>query len=153
MIDSRTQDQPNWRVVTILTWAMLVVAPAVYLIIALFVDAKGMQAPAGNDVVFYILFVVALTDPLLAFIIEPSEIGKFKAGKSAAKTAGNLFLTVSIVKMAMVEAVYIFGLVSYLVTGRLDYMLYFYPLGILWSYVHWPRREKFTRLLEELNRP
>ena len=146
-------DQPNWRVLTIITWAMLVVAPAAYLIIALVLDSQGLGATAGNDVVFYLLFVLALSDPLLAFIIEPSEVSKFKAGKSAAKTSGNLFLSVSIVKMAMVEAVYIFGLVSYLVTGRLDYMLYFYPLGILWTWVHWPRREKFDRLVEKLNRP
>jgi len=71
---------------------------------------------------------------------------------SQAKSPVHLYFMLSIIQMAMVEAIYVYGFIVFILTARLTYMLYFYPIGIAWSFVYWPRREKYTQLLEKLNR-
>ena len=152
MNPGEVQRQPNWRVLTIITWTMLVLAPAVYLVIAWLLDSKGLEAKAGNEMLVYLLLVVAIVEPAFMPIVTRLEVRKFRKGVSQAKSPAQLFLSLSIIHMAVVEAVYIFALICFILTAKFTYMLWFYPIGIAWSYVYWPRREKFNRLLEKLDR-
>lgn len=142
------------RVLKIITWMFLVVAPCVYLVIAFSMITTGIEARAGNELMLYLLLVVALLNVgVAAPVIVSAETRKFKAGAYQGRTPVHFFFTLSIIQMAMVEAVYIFGLVAFLVTGKFFNMLCFYPIGIAWSFVYWPRRSRYQELLEKLNRP
>lgn len=100
----------------------------------------------------YLLLILALIEPAFVPLIVRSEIGKYRSGATKMKSPAHLFLTLGIIQMAFVTAIYIYGFIVFILTAKFTYMLYFYPIGIAWSFVYWPRRKKYTQLLEKLNR-
>jgi len=112
-----------------------------------------MPAAAGNEFVFYILLLVSLTEPGLALVVEQIQLQAFKARGRTDMKPINLFFTISLIKMAMVEVVYVFGFVVFLLTGEYLNMLFFYPIGVAWTLAFWPRRAKYEQLLEKLRQP
>lgn len=149
--DDTTNKQ--FRILRIITWAMLVVAPLIYLHVAWRLDTQGIQASVGNDVMLYLLLILAAIEPAFVLLIVRIEIGKYRSGATKIKSPAHLFLTLGIIQMAFVTTIYVYGLIVFILTGKFTYMLYFYPIGIAWSFVYWPRREKYTQLLEKLNQP
>jgi hypothetical protein len=149
--DDATEKQ--LRVLKLITWAMMVVAPIVYLVVAQVIDSKGIEARAGNEVLLYLLLVVSLLSPLVMPLVTNSVIRSTRAKIGPGVTPAQIFQSLSIVHMACVEAIYIYGFVVFQLTGKFTNMLYFYPIGIAWSFVYWPRREKYDRLVEKLNQP
>jgi hypothetical protein len=64
---------------------------------------------------------------------------------------GQLFTSISVIEFILVESVYIYGLVVYIITGDMMRMLSFYPVAVIWTVVYWPRRsawDKFGRVIE-----
>jgi hypothetical protein len=139
------QLEKQFKALRIVAWAMLVAAPVVYLFAANLISA-GMEARAGNELILYLLLVVAL-------VIEWTQVQSYRARPQTEMKPINLFFTLSVMKMAMVEAVYIFGFVVFVLTGRFLNMLFFYPIGVAWTLVLWPKQEKYDQLMEKLNRP
>lgn len=140
------RDKP-FLIIKILAWGILIFAPLIYLVIAYFLDIEGVETTAGNDVLLYILLILAITQPpIIAFVIDRfhSRIPSTARNSSKSHEVGK-YTTMSIAKFAAVEAVFIYGFVVNFVTGNLTYMLWFYPIGALWAAVYWPRREKFDR--------
>jgi len=136
-----------FKLIRVLAVLMLVVAPVIYLVIAYVLDVKGIEAKAGNEVLLYVLLILAITQPpIIAFVIDRFHAGipTTDKNKSESSEAGK-YTTMSIAKFAGVESVFIYGLIVFLVTGSIIYMLWFYPIGALWSAVYWPRRDKFDR--------
>ena len=148
--DEKTEKQ--LMILRFITWAMMVVAPLCYLFIAFQFDAQGIQAKAGNDLLIYLLLAIGLLSPLVIPVVTKGVI-QAERRKGWQEPPAQLFQRLSIIGMAMVEAIYIYGLVVFLLTGKFTNMLYFYPIGIVWSFIYWPKREKYDRLLEKLNQP
>jgi hypothetical protein len=149
--DDATEKQ--LRILKLITGLFMVVGPVAYLVVAQVMDAQGIEARAGNDVFLYMLLCLAIVNPIFAPLIARAETTKFRDGRSQAKSPVHLFFMLSIIGMAMVEASYVYGLVAFILTGKFTYMLCFYPIGIAWSFVYWPKREKYERLVEKLNQP
>ena len=139
------------RVLSIVTWAMLVVMPVALLILAQFVKGVGTTAGAPYDMITYILLAVAVLDPLPYIFIERSQINNFRKAKGNEGSRGPFFVNVAIMRMAPVCAIYMFGFVVFLIGGEFLRMLYFYPVGLVWTYFRWPTetyREAFFQRLE-----
>lgn len=150
------QIEKQLRTIKIIAIAMLVGAPIVYLVIASGMNMQGPPEGTPENLIVYLLLMVAIGSPALIPVIVRSQIQTFRSNQNHQKskmTPANLFFTISIIGIAFVEAVYIYGLVSFLLTGEMVNMLYFYPVGIVWSFVHWPKREKYNQLMERLNCP
>jgi len=145
-------EERQFKVLRVVTWAILVVAPFIYLFVANLLRPQ-MPAAAGNEFVFYILLLVSLTEPGLALVVEQIQLQAFKARGRTDMKPINLFFTISLIKMAMVEVVYVFGFVVFLLTGEYLNMLFFYPIGVAWTLAFWPRRAKYEQLLEKLRQP
>jgi len=129
---------------------MLLVAPVIYLIVA-YVIRIAPKSSGEIDMMFYILLIVAVIQPAMASFMVKSQIKSYRASKYSRMSPGQLFTSVNLIKFAVVEAVYIYGLVVYLLSGDMTRMLYFYLIGIIWSAVYWPRHstwEKFNRAVE-----
>jgi F0F1-type ATP synthase membrane subunit c/vacuolar-type H+-ATPase subunit K len=137
----------HFRLVRILAVLMLVVAPAIYLIIAYSISAREFAPEAGTRLFFIGLLIIAVVEPVVYPLIERFHLSQLRGRTQIAKVVEQLYVTLSIIKMALVEAIYIYGLVAYLVTRHFDRMLYFYPVGIVWSVVYWPTRGGFERFL------
>jgi hypothetical protein len=149
--DAATEKQ--LRILKLITWMLMFVGPAAYLVVALVMDSKGVQARAGNEMMLYLMLAVSLLSPLVLPLVTKSVIRSERAKRGPEVTPAQIFQVVSIVQMSCVEAIYIYGLVVFQLTGKIAYMLCFYPIGIAWSFVYWPKREKYERLVEKLNQP
>jgi hypothetical protein len=136
----------------IIAFAMFVGSPIAYLIIA-FVIERPLVAGGEYDMLFRIILIVAMVQPLLAFVVERSQVRAFRARRQKEMTASQLLVTLAINKAAFVSVVFIYGLVVYLLSGDLLRMLWFYPIGAIWSVIHWPRREKWNMLIQTLETP
>lgn len=150
--DEHTEKQLG--ILRIITWAMMIVGPLVYLIIATTMDPSKISAKAGNDVLVYMFIAVSLSVLIVAGpIVIRSQIKGYRRGDPQGRSPAQFFMNLGIIQMAFVEAVYIYGFVAFLLTGKIINMLYFYPIGIIGSYFYWPRRGKYEQLLEKLNEP
>ena len=156
MNDETEQIDKQLRTIKIIAIAMLVGAPIVYLVIASVIDMQRPPEGTPDNMIIYLFLMIAIGCPALVPFIVRSQIQTYRSNQNRQKgemTPANLFFTVSIIGMAFVEASYIYGLVSFLLTGEMVNMLYFYPVGIVWSFVHWPKRDKYEQLLEKLRCP
>ena len=129
--------------------ALLVAAPVIYLIIAL---ATNIPVKTGgeHDMMFYILLIVAVVQPTTLGPIEKFQIKNYRRSFQSIMNPVQLFTTINILKFAMIETIYIFGLMVYLVSGNLTGMLIFFPVGIAWSFVHWPGDSTLTQFQQRV---
>lgn len=135
----------RFRFVKMLTIFMLVVAPVIYLIVAYSIPAGELAVEPGTDLMFYGLLIIAIIEPAIYPLIERFHLNQRRPAAHKQMMVEQLYVTLSIIKMALVEAIYIYGLVAYLVTHEMDKMLYFYPIGIIWSLIYWPTRDRFEK--------
>ncbi len=138
------------RKTKLIAFLLLVLAPVVYLLIA-FLIHPSRQGDGETEMVFYILFVLALFQPAILPVMGQFQIRSYRSSASQGMSPGQLFTSMSIIKYAFIESIYLYGFVIYLISGDIEKMWYFYPLGVIWSAIHWPRQsswEKFQKSLE-----
>ena len=134
---------------TVLAIAILVVAPLVYLVVG-----QVMSPPARSggeyDIMFYILLIVALVTPTFLPLIERFQIRLYRRHTTSRMSPEQLWVTVCIIKMALVESIYLFGLVVYLLSGDFLRLMLFYAIGVIWAAVYWPRQSQAQRFQQRL---
>lgn len=129
----------------------LALAPLIYLIVAYALDPG--EPEASVDLLFYLLLLIALLSPVVAPIIERSQVKQYRTATATAMTPAQLYTTTGIIKLAFAEACFTYGLVVYFLTADMLRMLYFYPIGIAWMAIYWPRRDRFEQFLKKVTRP
>lgn len=130
--------------------ALLVVAPAVYLLVACVIQIDP-RTGGEADMLFYILLIVAIVEPAVAPLIRRFHLNRYRPYGTSRMSPGQLFTSISVIEFVLVELIYIYGLVVYIITGDMMRMLSFYPVALIWSVVYWPRRsawDKFSRAIE-----
>ncbi len=143
--------QQQFRVSRLLAIAMLIAAPVAYLIVTFLVGGRSV-AGSPVELVFYLLLAVAIFQPAAAFLIERFQFRAYTTRTGTKMSPPQLLFMIGIIKYAMVEAVYIYGFVVYFIADDLIYMAPFYCIGVVWSYIHWPRRERWERTIESLEK-
>jgi len=128
-------------------YALLVAAPVIYLILAYLIPIEE-KVGGEMDMLFYILLIIAIVEPLVLPLIERFQVNSYRAGGTSRMSPGQLLTSMNLIKFALVESIYVYGLVVYIITGDMTKMLYFYPVGIIWSVVYWPRRRAWERLYQ-----
>ncbi len=134
----------------VLAVALLVVAPVVYLLVAYAIEIAP-RTGGEVDMLFYILLIVAIVEPAVAPLIKRFHLNRYRTGGTSRMSPGQLFTSISVIEFVLIESVYIYGLVVYIITGDMMRMLSFYPVALIWSVVYWPRRsawDKFSRAIE-----
>ncbi len=123
---------------------MFFIAPAAYLYIAY--SMLGKQTGQSNMVILVVLLAVAAGELVASFFIPDLLLRKspnFKAQKAPLQQYW-------IVRMAMVESVFIFGLAYFFIAGDFNAMFYFYAIGAIGVVMHWPTRERFDAVAAQL---
>ena len=143
----------RFRLVNLLALFMLVIAPVIYLVVAYAIPEKQAAPEPGTKLMFYGLLVIGIVEPVMYPLIERFHLKQAPAARDRKMMVEQLYVTLSIIKMALIEAIYIYGLVAYLITYEMDKMLYFYPIGIIWSAIYWPTRDRFERFLSRGDMP
>lgn len=125
---------------------LLYLPPAAFLLVAAMLKIPK-RSGGEYQFLFYILFIIALVQPTLVPLIERMQINSYKKYQSQMNPR-QLFFSLSIIKFAFVESIYMYALVIFILSGDLSSMLYFYPVGIIWSIVYWPRRSTVEKYLQ-----
>ncbi|MCK4858270.1 MAG: hypothetical protein KAT58_09900 [candidate division Zixibacteria bacterium] len=148
--------EPNWNYARefkkskALAIALLVVAPVVYLLVACMIQIDP-RTGGEVDMLFYVLMIVAMVQPAAALLIKRFHLNRYRPDGTSRMSPGQLFTSISVIEFILVESVYIYGLVVYIITGHMMRMLSFYPVAVIWSVIYWPRRsawDKFSRVIE-----
>ena len=139
----------QYRLAVTLAALMLVVAPLFYFFIAMFISSQPIETTTGVDFLLYLLLIVGIVQPAAGFFIERYQVSNYRKSSELSAKFGQLYVTLTIIKLSFVEAIYIYGLVIFLITRQFTEMLYFYPIGIIWTAVFWPRRDRFERFIAQ----
>jgi hypothetical protein len=144
--------EKQWKQTKLLTYILLVAAPLIYLVVTQFVDIPDREVGGETYLMFYILLLVAIIEPAFSPLVERFQLAAYRRG-NIKTTPGALYQTVSIIKFALVEAIYIYGMMIFFMTGDINLVFYFYPIGMIWTLVVWPRRSKFEEFIEKAQLP
>ncbi len=144
---STETSQNQFTLVRFVHIALLIVAPLIYLVVACLVGENTVAREDFGPFVLYLLLIVGMVQPALCPVIEKMQTAGHRTEQLAVKTAAGLYVSSSVIRIAFVEAVYIYGLIAFLLSGELVNMLYFYPVGIVWTVIYWPRRMRLDRFL------
>ena len=130
---------------------MLVIAPVIYLVVAYVIMQDASSQPqVGTDMVFYILLLVSFTTPAVVPVIERLQISLYRGNKASAMQPFNVLFTLLIIRMALVESVYVFGLAYYFLSFDYLRFLLFYAIGLVWTVIYWPTAERKQRILDRI---
>jgi hypothetical protein len=140
------------KLIRLFALLMLVVAPIIFLVVANLVQVQK-KTGGEHDIMFYILLIIALGQPLVLPLIERFQIARYRHEDNFSASPVAYLTVMYLTRFAVVEAVYIWALVLLFVTGDLTRALLFFPIGAAWSAVYWPRQEKIMRTLERLEAP
>ena len=131
--------------------ATLIFLPLVFLLVMNIVEIQK-QTGGQIDIMQYILLIVGMLQPLTIPIITRVQVQFWQKSILKRKNPDSLFLSLALIKYSMIVAIYIYGLVVYFLSGDMIKALYFYPIGIAWSVVHWPTRDRFDNFVSRLSK-
>ncbi|MDX9858804.1 MAG: hypothetical protein RBT76_13515 [candidate division Zixibacteria bacterium] len=138
-------------VLKIIVFAMLIGAPLLYLAVAAVITVTA-ETDTGRNVFLYMLLAVALLTPATIPLIERFQIAGWK-NRASAQSPRQFLFSLVLVRCAMIEAVYIYGLVAFLLTAAITNMLFFYAIAIGWTFPFWPTESRLHSLLERMEKP
>lgn len=149
---------PNQQPVSIskerlLAFSTMIAQPIVYFIMTFLFKNKPMAPDGVNDMVLYILLIVAAVEPSFYLLIRRVQQSMFKRTDFTAASPEQLYRTLVIIRSAMVVGGYVMGMVVFFLTFDVERLLLFYPAGIIWTLIYWPRVSEKKQFLEELSRP
>ena len=137
-------------VIRMVAFSMLIFMPLVFLAL-MFVVKPPRQSGGEIEIMLLILLIVGMLQPLTIPIISKIQIQNWQKENYEKKSPAVLFFMLSIIKFSLIEAIYIYGLIVYFISGDMSRALYFYPIGIAWSVVHWPTRDRFENFVSRLS--
>lgn len=140
----------QFKLIRMITFAMLIFMPLVFLALMFIVDPPR-QSGGEIEIMLLILLIVGMVQPLAIPVISRIQIQNWLKEESETKSPAALFVMLSIIKSAFIETIYIYGLIVYFFSGDIIKALYFYPVGIAWSVVHWPTRDRFENFVSKLS--
>lgn len=140
----------QFKLIRMIAFTMLIFMPLVLLSL-MFVVSPPRQSGGEIEIALLILLIVGMIQPLVIPIISRIQIQNWQKENSENKSPAILFFMLSLIKLSLIEAIYIYGLVVYLLSGDMTKALYFYPVGIAWSVVHWPTSQRFENFVSKLS--
>jgi len=145
----------QYAILRVITFALFVAAPLCYTAIVYLLSYSGNMPIRPNAPITYAMFALALIHAVLVPACDRFGVwtkkgrGPRREGQSISQRAVSLM----IIKMAQIESMYLFGIVTFFVTGLTTYLPYFTALGLLYSIIYWPTRERFVSLVRALEEP
>jgi len=138
------------QLVRMIAFGMLIIMPLLLIGFIYLIDPPE-QSGGEIEMTLLILLIVGMLQPLAIPVIAKAHIQNWQRDNSETKSPAALFVMLSIVKFSLIEAIYIYALVVYLLSGNPANASYFYPVGMAWSAVHWPTRQRFENFVSKLN--
>lgn len=102
--------------------------------------ARNRAALSQGDQGILILLVLTLVSILIQGTLKKSSM---RASSNRSRGSKEMWLSYTrfvIIRLALASATYVYGLLSFMWTGKISYMIAFYAVGVIWSIIVWPRQ-------------
>ena len=126
--------------------------PVVILLVSAILSPKPFAPDGVNNMMVFILLIVAIVDPTFYFVIEKTKVSEYRKSTASQMAPDQLYRSLVLVRLALAASCYVMALVVFLITHDILQMLFFYPIGIIWTVILWPRpsgRERFMARLSQ----
>lgn len=145
----------QYTVLRIIVFALLVAAPVAYAAVIYILAKGGRMASNPESKIAYLMFALAIMNALALPVMDRIALWKTQGKLQVKKGAGIIesAQSMTIIKLALVESMYLFGMVVFFVTGVTNNLYYFAALGLLYSIIYWPTRDRFVALVRSLEEP
>jgi hypothetical protein len=140
----------QWQTLRVIVFALLLLFPVIYLVIVYVVSKDRVPAAHPVEQFVYLLLAVALLLALAIPVVEKKVSTAYAVNRPANMSVVETAQAIVIIKLALIESTYMYGLVIFFINGVATHLPYFYALGILYSIVYWPSKTRFTELVRKL---
>ena len=130
---------------------MLLVVPLIFLLITYLVPVNP-PADTMPDWLLFMFVFLSVFSPAIGKIAEKKSINDFKSGKVAKEMYNQIFFNISLAKIALVEAIFIYALVIFFLTGDQNKFFILWPVGVIWGVVVKPTENSARNFLERINK-
>lgn len=147
-----SQRDSEFRTLTIITLALLIVAPIAYLVLVYLQAGRiGEPTDAPPTILFYLMLGIAVLQiAVLIPLVQKIMLANPQSLKGAHGGSGSPVIALFMVRLAQLEITYVFGLVTFFISRNTNYLPYFYAIGIFGSLLYWPTRERFDNIANQL---
>ena len=128
---------------------LLIVAPLNYLSVAYY-NLVGSKTSEFIDIIMPILLIYGIFAPFVLLIIKKTMLIAYNKGKMKFKSPEHAWRKLSIMQTAVVSGIFAFGFIIFLMSGDIQRMLYFYPIGVVWVFFGWPTRKRYENFIEQI---
>lgn len=126
-------------------------SPIFYLAIAIFMsEQRNFPHSEFLELVSFMLLPFAAITPFVFPMLEKAQIRMYRKSSGRKQTPGQLFFSMLMIKFSLAHAAFIYGMIVFFLGGGISRMLYFYPIGMIWAFIFWPRERDFKKFLEQL---
>jgi hypothetical protein len=142
------------RLVQIVGFVAILTSLSAYLALAFGLGERDPdQIVAGNEMAFYILLTLAFVFPAWWFVGERLIIRSFRKESPEVRQKQRAWLNLAIVRIAVIEVSFFFGLTAVMLTGELNRFWVFFAIGAVWAAVWWPTPGRIVHLIEKVDAP
>lgn len=127
--------------------SMFIVAPIAYALVAFFIKESQPVIKPETPMLLYGLLAFALLD---LFVILPIVTRLMMRTRQDTSRARIPMKSIHTVQMALVETSFILGLLYFFISWEIAPMIYFYAIGAVGVLMHWPTRERFDAVANQL---
>lgn len=142
------QDYKQFNMARLVAAAILVIAPIIYLFVAQSMTKDVFQADEQAKLIMYLLVPIALIDPVLWLLVKRFQLPMYQSREEQVGRA-KLYVSLMIIKLSLVAAIFVYGIVVFLLTNEIMNMLWFYLIGFVWALIYWPRKSHFERVMND----
>ena len=101
--------EAKFKMVKIMAYSMLVAIPVILLAMTYLVT-PGNETGGQVDMMLYLLLILSVFQPMVYPFIERLQVNNYKKSQQSQMTPDQLFFSLSMIKFAFVEAIFLYGL-------------------------------------------
>lgn len=134
-----------------IVWVVIISSAIIYLGLAFWMnEQRNFPHSEFLELVSFMLLPIAAITPFVFPMLEKAQLRVYRKSSGRKQTPGQLFFSLSIIKFSLAHAAFIYGFIVFYLGGGISRMLWFYPIGMIWMYIFWPREESFKKFLRQL---
>jgi len=149
------------RIARLWAAAFLIGAPIAYLAIGYLIMSRSTMEPRPLTIVVQVILGIGLIVPALWWLMRPLifklaptlNLGPFVSFGNSTRQVGrfdNGYMAVSIVKFSLVNVLFVFSYIAFIISANIMAMLWMYPAGAVYAYLFWPRELEMRSFLEKV---
>ena len=95
------------------------------------------------DIIVTVFLIYGTLAPLVLTVIKKGMATARIREKMKLTSPDRAWFKFSLVQSAVGVSIFAYGFFAYLLSGDIEKMLYFYPIGIVWAFFLWPTRNRY----------